>query len=62
MVGGRQSDGRIVPLKAERPEKRLGKLEGSREGEPRLLGSLPCKELIAKEGICHTQTMEDNRC
>ena len=47
MINGRQSDGRIVPKKAERPEKRLGKLEGSRD-----------KELIADEGICHTQTME----
>ena len=54
MINGRQSDGRIVPKKAERPEKRLG----SREGELYLLGSLPCKELIADEGICHTQTME----
>ena len=34
MINGRQSDGRIVPMKAERPEKWLGKLEGSREGEP----------------------------
>jgi hypothetical protein len=58
MINGRQSDGRIVPKKAERPEKRLGKLEGSREEEPCLWGSLPCKELIADEGICHTQTME----
>lgn len=58
MINGRQSDGRIVPMKAERPEKRLGTLEGSREGELYLLGSLPCKELIADEGICHTQTME----
>ena len=32
MINGRQSDGRIVPMKAERPEKRLGTLEGSREG------------------------------
>ena len=49
MINSRQSDGRIVPVKAERPGKRLGKLEGSREREPGLKGSLPCKEVIVKE-------------
>ena len=36
MIDSRQSDGRIVPMKAERPKKRLGKLEGSRERKPEL--------------------------